>query len=54
MTLRTKALQCAINELKYEHDRTKALAIYNKWEVFHSNLEFKQMIKLKRIEFKNE
>ena len=37
MTLRNKALQCAINELRYEHDRAKALAIYNKWEVFHED-----------------
>lgn len=51
MTLRSKALQCAINELRYEHDRAKALAIYNKWEVFHEDTKFKEVIKLKRDEF---
>lgn len=39
-----KAIACAIRDIKNSIDRTSSNKIYLKWEVFHSDLEFKQAI----------
>ena len=51
MSLKTKALDCAIRELKSTHDVKIARSVYVKWEVFHTNYHFKQVVASKKKEF---
>ena len=50
-TLYTKALACAIKDLNYDITRDMANKVYLKWEVFHSNIEFKRAVKDKQSKF---
>lgn len=52
--LKTKALECAIKSISYAISPKMANIIYKRWEVFHEDPRFKQVIRNKQLKFKSK
>ncbi|WP_159522937.1 hypothetical protein [Sunxiuqinia indica] len=52
-SLKIKALECAVRDIKSAPDREEANSRYLKWKVFHNEPKFKQAVNLKKQSLKN-
>ncbi len=52
--LKRKSLDCALNALKNAKTKEQGNKVRLTWKVFADELEFKESVRLKRIEFNKE
>ena len=50
--LKVKALECAVKDILLAKDREEANSRFLKWEIFHSEPDFKKAINIKKQSLK--